>query len=314
MSDRDPHESALALVEATRSGRTTAVAAMRAPSSGSRRANPSVRAFAHFDADAALAEAQRADMKRSAGEPPGALHGLPVAIKDIIDTSDFPTEYGGAIFAGRRPERDATIVKRLRTAGAIVIGKTVTSQYALFVAGPTRNPHNLAHTPGGSSSGSAAAVAAGFVPAALGTQTNGSIIRPASYCGIVGFKPSLGILPRTGVLRHSALIDHPGVIAGSVADAALVVDAIAGEDPDDSLSRNLPAALLDAALDRDEPPRLAFAFGPFEVARRARDARGASRVSSRACRRRPMRSNSARNSPRRKRPCAPSCAQASPNR
>ena len=103
-----------------------------------------------------------------------------------------------------------------------------------------------------------------FVPVALGTQTNGSVIRPASYCGIVGFKPSLGVLPRTGILRQSTLIDHPGVLAGSIADAALVVDAIAGEDPDDPLSRNLPAALLDAALHPDQAPRLAFAFGPFE--------------------------------------------------
>ncbi len=165
----------------------------------------------------------------------GRCTACPVAVKDIIDTADFPTEYGGEIFRGRQPERDATIVKRLRSAGAIVIGKTVTSQYALFVPGPTRNPRDLTRTPGGSSSGSAAAVAAGFVPVALGTQTNGSVIRPASYCGIVGFKPSLGVLPRTGVLRHSALIDHPGVFAESVADAALVVDAIAGEDVEDSL-------------------------------------------------------------------------------
>ena len=121
------------------------------------------------------------------------------------------------------------------------------------------------HTPGGSSSGSAAAVAAKLAPVALGTQTNGSIIRPASYCGIVGFKPSLGVLPRTGVLRHATLIDHPGVMARTVSDAALIVDAIAGEDPHDALSRNPTASMLDAALGDGPVPRLAYALGPFEA-------------------------------------------------
>jgi Asp-tRNA(Asn)/Glu-tRNA(Gln) amidotransferase A subunit family amidase len=264
MKDPISQDSALSLVESMKGGRTTAVAVMRTSLERIKTLELDVRAFAHFDAASALAAAERADEQRGLGDPPGPLHGLPVAVKDIIDTTDFPTEHGGEIFLGRQPERDATIVKRLRTAGAIVIGKTVTSQYALFVPGPTRNPHDLKRTPGGSSSGSAAAVAAGFVPVALGTQTNGSIIRPASYCGVVGFKPSLGVLPRTGVLRHSALIDHPGVFAGSVADAAFVADAIASEDIDDSLSRNLPASLLDAALDRDKTPRVAFALGPFE--------------------------------------------------
>jgi Asp-tRNA(Asn)/Glu-tRNA(Gln) amidotransferase A subunit family amidase len=264
MSDQISRESALSLVERMRGGHTTVVAVMRAHLDRIKALEPDVRAFAHFNAAATLTAAERADKQRGLGDPPGPLHGLPVAVKDIIDTSDFPTEHGGDIFRGRQPEHDATIVKRLRAVGAIVIGKTVTSQYALFVPGPTRNPRDLMRTPGGSSSGSAAAVAAGFVPVALGTQTNGSVIRPASYCGIVGFKPSLGVLPRTGVLRHAALIDHPGVFAGSVADAALVVDTIAGEDVEDSFSRNLPAALLDAALDRGKTPRLAFAFGPFE--------------------------------------------------
>jgi Asp-tRNA(Asn)/Glu-tRNA(Gln) amidotransferase A subunit family amidase len=257
-------ESALSLAERMRSGRTTAAAVMGASLERIKALESEVQAFAHFDAAAALASAQRADRQRGLGDPPGPLHGLPVAVKDIIDTADFPTEHGGEIFRGRRPDRDATIVRRLRAAGAIVIGKTVTSQYALFVPGPTRNPRDLTRTPGGSSSGSAAAVAARFVPVALGTQTNASIIRPASYCGVVGFKPSIGVLPRTGVLRHCALIDHPGAFAGSVADAAFVVDAIAGEDPADPVSRNLPAALLDAALDRDKTPRLAFTLGPFE--------------------------------------------------
>jgi Asp-tRNA(Asn)/Glu-tRNA(Gln) amidotransferase A subunit family amidase len=264
MKDPVSQDSALSLVEGMRGGRTTAAAVMRAGLGRIKALEPDVRAFAHFDPAAALAAAERADKQRALGDPPGPLHGLPVAVKDIIDTADFPTEHGGEIVLGRQPKRDATIVKRLRAAGAIVIGKTVTSQYALFVPGPTRNPRDLTRTPGGSSSGSAAAVAAGFAPIALGTQTNGSVIRPASYCGIVGFKPSLGILPRAGVLRHCALIDHPGVFAGSVADAALVVDTIAGEDVEDPLSRNLPASLLNGALDHHKTPRLAFALGPFE--------------------------------------------------
>ena len=189
-------ESALSLAERMRSGRTTAAAVMGASLERIKALESEVQAFAHFDAAAALASAQRADRQRGLGDPPGPLHGLPVAVKDIIDTADFPTEHGGEIFRGRRPDRDATIVRRLRAAGAIVIGKTVTSQYALFVPGPTRNPRDLTRTPGGSSSGSAAAVAARFVPVALGTQTNASIIRPASYCGVVGFKPSIGVLPR----------------------------------------------------------------------------------------------------------------------
>ena len=185
-----------------------------------------------------------------------------MAVKDIIDTADMPTAWGAARLAGRRPQRDATLVARLKAAGAFVIGKAVTSQYALFVAGPTANPRDLARTPGGSSSGSAAAVAAGFAPVALGTQTNGSIVRPASYCGIVGFKPSFGRLPRTGVLRHCALVDHPGVFARDVEDAALIVDALAGADGEDPDCRDADGSLLAAARD-ETPPRLAWLADPY---------------------------------------------------
>jgi Asp-tRNA(Asn)/Glu-tRNA(Gln) amidotransferase A subunit family amidase len=260
-----PDQSACSLVDRMRRGELTAVRTMRAFLERIAALEPKLRAFAYLDPDAALAAAERADQTRAAGGAPGPLHGLPVAVKDIIDTADMPTEFGAELFAGRRPERDAVIVQRLRAAGAILIGKTVTSQYALFVPGPTRNPHDATHTPGGSSSGSAAAVAAKLAPVALGTQTNGSIIRPASYCGVVGFKPSLGVLPRTGVLRQATLIDHPGVMARSVSDAALVIDAIAGEDPHDSLSRNPTASMLDAALGDGPVPRLAYTLGPFEV-------------------------------------------------
>jgi Asp-tRNA(Asn)/Glu-tRNA(Gln) amidotransferase A subunit family amidase len=260
-----PDLSACSLIDRMRRGELTATETMRAFLDRIAILDPKLRAFAYLDPDAALAAAERLDDTRAAGVAPGPLHGLPVAVKDIIDTADMPTEFGAELFAGRRPDQDATIVHRLRAAGAIVIGKTVTSQYALFVAGPTKNPHDGAHTPGGSSSGSAAAVAAKLAPVALGTQTNGSIVRPASYCGIVGFKPSLGMLPRTGVLRQATLIDHAGVMARNVSDAALIVDAIAGEDPHDSLSRNPTASMLDAALLDGPVPRLAFTLGPFEA-------------------------------------------------
>jgi Asp-tRNA(Asn)/Glu-tRNA(Gln) amidotransferase A subunit family amidase len=257
--------SACSLVERVRRGELTAIETMRASLDHIAALEPKLSAFAYLDPNAALVAAERVDQTRAAGLAPGPLQGLPVAVKDIIDTADMPTEFGAEIFAGRRPDRDAVIVRRLRAAGAIVIGKTVTSQYALFVPGPTRNPRDVTRTPGGSSSGSAAAVAAKLAPVALGTQTNGSIIRPASYCGIVGFKPSLGMLPRTGVLRQATLIDHPGVMARSVADAALIVDAIAGEDPHDALLRNPTASMLDAALGGGPVPRLAYTLGPFEA-------------------------------------------------
>jgi Asp-tRNA(Asn)/Glu-tRNA(Gln) amidotransferase A subunit family amidase len=265
MDDAIPDQSACSLVDRMRRGELSAVETMRAFLDRIATLDLKLRAFAYLDPDAALAAAERVDQTRATGVAPGPLHGLPVAVKDIIDTWDMPTEFGAEQFAGRRPDRDAVIVRRLRAAGAVVIGKTVTSQYALFVPGPTQNPHNAMHTPGGSSSGSAAAVAAKLAPVALGTQTNGSIIRPASYCGIVGFKPSLGMLPRTGVLRQATLIDHPGVMARSVSDAALIVDAIAGEDPNDSLSRNPTASMLVAAREDQATPRLAHTLGPFEA-------------------------------------------------
>jgi Asp-tRNA(Asn)/Glu-tRNA(Gln) amidotransferase A subunit family amidase len=224
---------------------------------------PSIRAWAHLDRDGALAAAAQADARLRAGRPLGPLHGLPVAVKDIIDTADMPTEYGARLYAGRRPRRDATIVARLRAAGAIILGKTVTSELALFVPGPTRNPHDLERTPGGSSSGSAAAVAALMAPIALATQTNGSVVRPASFCGVVGYKPSLGVLPRTGILRHSTFLDQPGVIARDVADAAFVVEAIAGGDPEDEAAFEGPFDLLRAAESEGSPPRLGFVRGPY---------------------------------------------------
>ncbi len=185
-----------------------------------------VGAWIHFDADAALAQARLLD----AGPVRGPLHGLPVGVKDLIDTADMPTAYGSPIYAGNRPRADAACVALARAAGALVLGKTVTTEFAWFHPGKTANPHNPSHTPGGSSSGSAAAVADFMLPLAFGTQTAGSVIRPASYCGIVGYKPTHGTLPRAGIKPLSDSLDTVGVLTRTVADAALFVSALCGRD------------------------------------------------------------------------------------
>ena len=159
-----------------------------------------------------------------------ALHGIPIAIKDIIDTHDMPTEHGSPIYKGSIPVSDAACVAMFRRAGAIILGKTVTPEFAAVTPGRTANPHNIKHTPGGSSSGSAAAVADFMVPAAIGTQTVGSTIRPASYCGVVGFMPSHQILPVQGVKVQAGSLDNLGILTRSVADVALVANAILGCD------------------------------------------------------------------------------------
>ena len=181
-----------------------------------------VRAFAWFDADAALHAAR--------GASPGPLHGLPIGVKDVLDTSDMPAEYGSPIWSGWRPRADAAAVAWARAAGAAVVGKTVTTEFATRKPGPTTNPANPRHTPGGSSSGSAAGVAAGFFPLAYGTQTAGSVIRPAAYCGVVGYKPSFGTISRVGMKLMSDSLDTIGVLARSVADCALFAGAVSGRD------------------------------------------------------------------------------------
>lgn len=188
-----------------------------------------VEAWAHIDPDYALKQAEAHDADVAAGKPLGALHGVPVGVKDIIDTTDFPTENGTPAFAGRQPTADAHIVTALRAAGAIILGKTVTTELAFFGPGKTRNPHDPKRTPGGSSSGSAAAVADFQVPLALGTQTAGSILRPASYCGCIGFKPTFGLIDRDGVLAQSAPLDTIGGYARNIPDLALLVDILSGD-------------------------------------------------------------------------------------
>ena len=189
-----------------------------------------VHAFIHIDPEHALKQARALDQKKANGEGIGPLHGIPVGIKDIFDTADYPTECGSPILAGRRPQADAAAVRRLREAGAVIIGKTVTTEFAYFHPGKTRNPRDLNRTPGGSSSGSAAAVAAGMVPLAIGSQTNGSMIRPAAFCGVFGVKPSHGLISRAGALTLSHKLDHVGAFARSLDDLALILDVLAGED------------------------------------------------------------------------------------
>ncbi|MBD0270916.1 MAG: amidase, partial [Acetobacteraceae bacterium] len=185
-----------------------------------------------------------------AGRPPGALHGLLFGIKDVLDTAGMPSQYGSPIWAGHRPRADASAVALARRAGAIAVGKTVTTEFATRHPGPTTNPRNPAHTPGGSSSGSAAGAAAGFFHASFGTQTAGSVIRPAAFCGVVGFKPSFGTLHRGGMKVMSESLDTIGAIAGSVGDCALFMAGLTGRDLGD------PDARPDAR------PRIGICLGP----------------------------------------------------
>lgn len=188
---------------------------------------PIVRAWEYLDPAQALAQARACD--RQPAQSP--LHGVPIGIKDLIDTVDMPTTYGSPIYAGHRPAADAASVALLRAAGAVILGKTVTTEFAMFTPGKTANPHNPAHTPGGSSSGSAAAVADQMVPLALGTQTAGSIIRPASFCGVVGYKPTHGQFAVAGIKALSQSLDTLGGFARSVADLVLLRAVLVGGPP-----------------------------------------------------------------------------------
>src|SRR6266849_8508780 len=232
-----------------------------------------VQAWAFLDPDHARAQAHAADEVRLSGQPIGPLHGVPVGIKDIIDTGDMPTENGSVLHAGRTPGRDATVVALLRGAGAVIMGKTVTTEFATRSPGKTRNPHNPEHTPGGSSSGSAAAVAAGMVPLALGSQTTGSTIRPGSYCGVYALKPTHGLVSRHGMFQLSRSLDHDGLFARTVEDLALLLEEVAGydeRDPDTHLRGRRPYR----TVAMEEPP-IEPRFGFFRSGRWSRVAEDA---------------------------------------
>ena len=219
-----------------------------------------VQAWVHLDPEYVRAAARAADERRRDGRAPGSLNGIPVGIKDVINTADMPTQNGCAYYKDHQPEQDAGCIAQLRGAGAIIMGKTVTTELATHVPNKTRNPHNLEHTPGGSSSGSAAAVACGMVPLALGTQTGGSVIRPASYNGIHGIKPTLGLISRTGVTMQSHTLDTVGVYGRCLEDLALGVDAMGAYDAADDVSYARPRPNLSGALAHgaSATPSLAF--------------------------------------------------------
>src|SRR5512134_1170493 len=214
---------------------------------------PRVQAWQFLDEQHALAQARALDERKRNGEPLGPLHGVPVGVKDIIDTADMPTENGTVLHKGRTPRHDAGVVARLRAAGAVILGKTVTTECAYFNPGKTRNPHNPEHTPGGSSSGSAAAVASSMVPLALGSQTAGSVIRPAAFCGAYGFKPTHGLISRSGILALSRTLDHVGLFARGVEDLALLLEQLQGYDELDPDTRPR-ARITFGDISREEPP------------------------------------------------------------
>jgi Asp-tRNA(Asn)/Glu-tRNA(Gln) amidotransferase A subunit family amidase len=221
---------------------------------------PTIGAWAHLDREVALQQARDADEFRKSGLPIGALHGLPVGIKDIIDTADYPTERGTVLHQGRQPEADATLVSLLKEAGAIILGKTVSTELAVYAPGKTRNPHNPDHTPGGSSSGSAAAVSAAMVPLSVGTQTNGSVIRPAAYCGVYGYKPSFGRISRHGVLEQSPPLDTIGVFARDLADLALIADVLMRFDAQDEAMTPIAPPCVASIMAQEVPVDPHFAF------------------------------------------------------
>jgi Asp-tRNA(Asn)/Glu-tRNA(Gln) amidotransferase A subunit family amidase len=238
---------------AIREGAITSEHLMQACLARVHEVDPQVQAWTFLDEQHALSQARARDLDRSEGRPTGPLHGVPVGIKDIIDTCDMPTEDGTVLHAGRMPEHDAAVVAALRAAGAVIMGKTVTTECATYSPGKTRNPHSPAHTPGGSSSGSAAAVAAGMVPVALGSQTNGSVIRPAAFCGVYGFKPTHGLIPRTGILKLSRTLDHVGMFARSLEDIALLAEILSGWDRED-LDTRPRATMAFRDIAAQEPP------------------------------------------------------------
>ena len=246
MNDRVPSDLRLpAAVAALKEGRVTSRVLAEMHLARIAATDAAIEAWAHLDPARVRAEADRCDAVPLAAR--GPLAGIAVGVKDIFATADLPTENGSPIFAGHRAAQDAEAVARLHRAGAYVFGKTVTTEFAYFQPGKTRNPWNARHTPGGSSSGSAAAVAAGQVLAAIGTQTNGSMIRPAAFCGIAGFKPTRGTIPYTGVFAFSPTLDQVGTYARDVAGAALLASVLA----EPGLISATPAALA-------PPPRLLY--------------------------------------------------------
>ena len=255
---------ALEAAEAIRKGEISSQELVSACLARIEELEPQVGAWAHLDPEFALGQAKAADDYRKRGLAVGPLHGVPVGLKDIIDTVDLPTENGTVLQAGRTPGADAFLVSRLREAGAVILGKTVATELAVYAPGKTRNPHDPERTPGGSSSGSAAAVACSMVPLAVGSQTNGSVIRPASFCGVFGYKPTHGRISRHRVLAQSRLLDTMGVFARGLGDLALIGEVLMAYDDRDPDMRPLARPTLSATLAEAPPmePRFAFVRTP----------------------------------------------------
>ena len=222
--------SANELVEKLKSGDISCVDACQAYIERINKFEKDVKAWSFFDKKLLLEKAKEKDEYRKSGKPVGPLHGLPIGVKDIIGTEDMPTECGTTLRKGMSESSDAEVINLLKVAGAIVMGKTVTTELAYFDPGKTTNPHDKTRTPGGSSSGSAAAVAAHMTPLSIGTQTKGSVIRPASYCGVVGYKPSFGLISRNGILKQSSKLDQVGVFGKNVEDVALLAKSLIKKD------------------------------------------------------------------------------------
>jgi Asp-tRNA(Asn)/Glu-tRNA(Gln) amidotransferase A subunit family amidase len=266
MSDLPPNGlSATEAAQKIREGWLTSVELTKACLDRIEQTDGQIKAWAHVDRDHALAQAKEMDDIRMHGRAMGPLHGIPVGLKDIIDTKTLPTECGTEIHKGRQPSVDATIVNRLYEAGAVILGKTVSTELAFVHPAETCNPHNPEHSPGGSSSGSAAAVAAFHTPLAIGTQTNGSVIRPASYCDLYGFKPSRGVISRTGLLQTSNSLDQVGVFGRTLEDVALLSNAIGSYDPQDekSFARPRPDMFAGAQEKMEIEPDFAWFDLPF---------------------------------------------------
>jgi aspartyl-tRNA(Asn)/glutamyl-tRNA(Gln) amidotransferase subunit A len=259
---------ALSVVEAAaavRAGRLSAVELVESCLERIEALEPAVQAWVTVDRSGALDAARRLDAEALAGRARGPLHGVPVGLKDIIDAAGLKTTAGARGFADTVPAEDAACVARLRAAGAVVLGKLQTTEFAFSDPAVTRNPWRPGRTPGGSSAGSAAAVAARMVPAALGTQTVGSVLRPAAFCGVVGFKPTYGRISRRGVVPLAWSLDHVGVLTRSVADAAVVAAAMWGHDPRDPGSSRAPTPDVGPVLAGPPagPPRLGLVGEPF---------------------------------------------------
>ena len=244
--------SAVEMVQSLKKGEITSEELVKSYIEQIKKKEKEVEAWEFFDQELVLKQAKKLDELHQSGKH-GDLHGIPVGIKDIFDTEDMPTTDGTEIHKKNPSWNDCTVVSKLKQAGAIIMGKTVTAELAYYSPGKTKNPHDTTRTPGGSSSGSAAAVASHMVPLAVGSQTNGSVIRPASYCGVVGYKPTKGLISRHLVLQISRALDQVGVFANSIEDAALISEQLIGhdkQDPDTSLN---PRPKLLAAS-KEKPP------------------------------------------------------------